>query len=165
MTRHLSQWYHPVWRRYPFPRRDHFWTHPHSTPHWKAWVCPTPISYHGSNPLHNNHFTWIILPIFLRLIHIGIIKPLSGNRIRLIIIDNSSSMKLILIPLPFICELLCFIVQFAETTHHVVFPSALVVASVSVVESAMAITLAVQHVTDVFASVLVDLLHIVAFWF
>lgn len=143
MTRHLSHWYHPVWRRYPFPRRDHFWTHPHSTPHWKAWVCLTPISYHDSNPLHNKHFTWIILPIFLWLIHISIIKPFSWNRIGLIIIDNPASMKLILIPLPFIGQLLCFIVQFAEPTHHIIFPPTFIISSISVVEGAMAVTLAV----------------------
>lgn len=74
-------------------------------------------------------------------------------------------MKLILIPLPFIGELLGFIVQFAKPTHHIILPPPLIISSISVVESAMAITLAVQHVTYVFASVLVNLLYVVAFWF
>ena len=71
-------------------------------------------------------------------------------------------MELIFVPLPLISQRPIAVVQLAEPVHGVVFPVPCVVASIFVVEGALAVALVVVDEPAVFAAVWVLLLLVLA---
>ena len=76
----------------------------------------------------------------------------------IIVVDFPSAVEFVFVPLSFIGEDSIVVVQFTIAIHLVVFPLAFVEPAVFVVEGSLAVSLAVEEETLVFASILVFIL-------
>ena len=76
----------------------------------------------------------------------------------IIVVDFSSAMEFVFVPLSFIGEDSVVVIQFSVAIHLVVFPLTFVEPAVFVVEGSLAVSLAVKEETLVLAPILVFLL-------
>lgn len=82
-----------------------------------------------------------------------------------VIVDFPSPMELVMMPLPFIRGASVIVEQPAVAVHRVIFPLALIVPSVFVVEGSFSVSLVIIYESTIFASILVLQFPILSFRF
>ena len=105
--------------------------------------------------------TLIILPVLVLLSEIAVIER-SRQNIRIVVVDLSSAVELVPVPLSIVGKFSRFIEESTVSIHLVVLPLALIVASISVIEDSLSVTLSVFLEAFVDAAVLEILLAVFA---
>lgn len=103
--------------------------------------------YNFASPLFGvlDQHSLVIFPVVFKQVKVSEVKTALKLH-RIVIVDFSKTVELILAPIAFICQFASFVKEFSPTVHLVVLPLTLVVSSVLVEELALTVSFPVQFV-------------------
>jgi hypothetical protein len=127
----------------------------------KTTIFRALLSHRDKDHLNIFKNTFIESPKTLVIFKGSVVEGLSeiGSTI---VIDFTSAMKLIFVPLTFIGQIATIVVQFALTVHSIVFPLTDIVPSIFVVEGPLSVSLAVIDKPTVFTTILIFFFFVLA---
>jgi hypothetical protein len=128
----------------------HFIIHKLPNKYLSVWQLQLPISIFSLI----KEISIVNFPNIINRIHIFVVE-LTLRLLGSVIIDSSLSVETIHVPTSFIGELSIWIIKAPFSVHFVIFPWALVIASVLEIEDALTVSFAIFQLTDIFCAYVV----------